>query len=105
MVLKLELIPNAGPAACRLPSSEISGPDGFVSPPKTVWLEPSIVVPLSVSGGSGDVGLIVQTPRLQPGSIGGIANVTESGPGFAFANSIAARSEPGPLSFVLITTL
>ena len=52
----------------------------------------------SVIGGNAVVDMIVCTPAP------GMLNVIVSSRGVELAQSIAARSEPGPLSFVLVTT-
>src|SRR2546427_2672255 len=63
--------------------------------------KPGCVVPSTITGsvtkGSGESGLIVCAPEP-------ILKAITSGPGLAFASRIAWRSEPGPLSAVLVTT-
>ena len=55
----------------------------------------------SASAGSGVAGVITAG---EPGPAPSMSNVMVCTPGVALAYSIAARSEPGPLSFVLTTT-
>src|SRR5438445_3066736 len=79
------------PPDTRLPLSSMTGES----------VKPGCVVPsmisASVTKGSGESGLMACAPEPMLKAI-------TSGPGRAFASRIAWRSEPGPLSAVLVTT-
>ena len=83
-------------APASAPSIRISGPLGFLSPIRTVWLKPSMYVPASVNVGSGEAGLIVQTPGdgWYPGSVVGMANRMVSAPacGVGIRDCLAERT-------------
>src|SRR5688572_27746896 len=86
-----------------LPLRTTSGPKAFVSPENAVWVAPSIVMP-PLTSGSGERGLIVNTFPSNPGSDAGMLKKIVCGVApFAFASRIACRSEPAPLSKVLVT--
>ena len=81
----------ATPWPAPAPSSSMSGVPAYPG-----WVVPSIVTG-SVISGRADAGEMVWTPAP------GIANTMMSAPGFALASRIAWRSDPAPLSAVLVT--
>ena len=64
---------------------------------KPGWVEPSIVTGSEIVGKAVE-GIIVWDP--EPGML----KTIPSAPGWALASRIACLSEPGPLSFTLVTT-
>src|SRR5258708_4416640 len=91
MVVKpLATVRPSAPAPALLPSITTSG-----VPENPVSVEPSIVT-LAVIAGNGDRGSIVCGP------VPGRSNVIVD-PGLPLALRIACRSDPGPLSAVLVT--
>src|ERR1041384_4744919 len=62
---------NPGAVVRRAPLRTMTGPPPLVLPVKLSWLSPSIVVPAGIAGNP-DVGAMVKTVPLNPGSLLGI---------------------------------
>jgi hypothetical protein len=83
---------NVSPEAVvvrRLPFIAIAGPFGLVTPVNEIWLAPSIVVPPG-TGGSGEMGEMVKTAPLNPGSVVGIRKLIVVGSGGEFRDRLKA---------------